>query len=225
MKSKILYADQSVLVVHKPAGIAVESASVTQMDVISELKNELKLTYIGLVHRLDQPVEGLFVVGKTKQDTAKLTKQLQEGSLSKSYLALAYPGEGVKDSKGNFFLQDYLYRDPKTRRAVITTDAKDPRVKEALLSGSILQQTKDGAFLCRIRIETGRFHQIRAQMAHAGMPLLGDEKYGSQGSAGMSKALGIRQLCLCADQLSFLHPKTGRRMEFSITPAWSSVYE
>jgi 23S rRNA pseudouridine1911/1915/1917 synthase len=194
------------------------------MDVVSELKNELKTTYIGLVHRLDQPVEGLFVVGKTKDATAKLTKQLQEGGLSKSYLALACPKEGmaVEDS---FTLKDYLYRDPKTKRAVITEDAKDQRAKEAILSGSVVKQTKDGEVLCRISIETGRFHQIRAQMSHAGMPLLGDEKYGSDQSREMTKALGIRQLCLCAHELSFIHPKTGEKMEFSITPKWSSAYE
>ena len=226
MKSKILHADQSVMVIYKPAGIAVESASVTQMDVVSELKNELKTTYIGLVHRLDQPVEGLFVVGKTRSATAELTKQLGDGRLSKTYLALAWPGEGGREiGEGIFTLKDMLLRDPKTKRAVIISDPVLKEAKEARLSGSILKQTKDGALLCRISIETGRFHQIRAQMSHAGMPLLGDEKYASDSSREMTKELGIRQLCLCADHLSFIHPKTGERMEFSVTPAWSSVYE
>ena len=88
MKTKILHEDTSILVIHKPAGIAVQSGRVGQMDVESELKNYLAAkakenVFLGLVHRLDQPVEGLLVVAKTREAAARLNKQLAAGSLNK----------------------------------------------------------------------------------------------------------------------------------------------
>ena len=111
MKTKILYEDATVLVIHKPAGIAVQSARVGQMDCESELKNYLARKgvnpYIGLVHRLDQPVEGVLVVAGTKEAAAKLNKQLATGSLNKKYLAVVHlEGEDIAES-GDFV--DYLY--------------------------------------------------------------------------------------------------------------------
>ena len=224
MKTKILYEDDSILVVQKPAGIAVESASVTQMDVVSELKNTLKTDYIGLVHRLDQPVEGLFVVGKTKDATAKLSGQLQDGRLKKEYQALVFCTRACTEDRKKvgaaFSLRDYLVKDAKTKMAKITENQTDPGAKEALLSGEVTEKVREDVLLCRIRLGTGRFHQIRAQMAHAEMPLLGDTKYGTQIPADLAKDLGIRQLCLCADRIAFRHPVTKKELSFSMTPTW-----
>ena len=218
MKTKILYEDATVLVIHKPAGIAVQSARVGQMDCESELKNYLARKgvnpYIGLVHRLDQPVEGVLVVAGTKEAAAKLNKQLATGSLNKKYLAVVHlEGQNIAES-GDFV--DYLLKDGQVAK-IVSPDIKE--AKEAHLHYKIIQKLKEANLaLADVEIETGRFHQIRCQMAHHGMPLLGDVKYGSSSSVELGRQLGIRQVALCANQIAFKHPTTGKPMEFTVVP-------
>ena len=218
MKTKILYEDPSVFVIHKPAGISVQSARVGQMDCESELRNYLARKgvkpYIALVHRLDQPVEGVLVVAGTKEAAAKLNKQLAAGSLNKKYLAVVHlEGEDIAES-GDFV--DYLLKDGQVAK-IVSSDMKE--AKEARLHYKIIQKSDNSnlAFI-DVEIETGRFHQIRCQMAHHGMPLLGDLKYGSSFSAELGRQLGIRQVALCANHIMFKHPTTGKHMEFEVVP-------
>ena len=110
MDKMIVYEDSALLVVHKPAGIATETARIGQADIVSELKNYRKKkgedTYIGVIHRLDQPVEGLLVFAKNPSAAKKLTNQLQDGTLTKKYAALVagVPTEPEGD------LTDYLLK-------------------------------------------------------------------------------------------------------------------
>lgn len=220
MKTKILFEDTSILVIHKPAGIAVQSARIGQMDVESELRNYIKRNgtanpYIGLVHRLDQPVEGLLVVAKTKDAAAKLTKQLTAGSLNKKYVAVVSMESNQIEISGKF--TDYIIKDGQVAR-IIESNVQNPKdAKKACLHYMLLQRT-DNLALSDIEIETGRFHQIRCQMAHHGMPLLGDAKYGSSMSAALSRESGIRNVALCANRIAFKHPVTGKFMEFEVNP-------
>lgn len=225
MKTKILFEDQALFVLHKPAGIAVQSARIGQMDVESELRNYLAATagksggspYIGLIHRLDQPVEGLLVVAKTKDAAAKLNKQLTEGSLNKKYLAVV---SLERDSiENNAVFTDYMIKDGQV--AGIVKEASSETAKKACLQYSFLKKI-DNTALADIEIETGRFHQIRCQMAYHGMPLLGDAKYGSNTSASISQKMGIRNVALCANRIAFKHPGTGKMMEFEVLPGNSA---
>ena len=86
MKTTILYEDEHILICRKPAGLAVESAAIGQMDMVSELKNYLKNPWLGVIHRLDQPVEGLLVFAKNSRAAANLSEQLQKNILQKQYL-------------------------------------------------------------------------------------------------------------------------------------------
>ena len=214
MKTKILFEDNAVLVIHKPAGIAVQSARIGQMDVENELRNYLAKNgvspYIGLIHRLDQPVEGVLVVAKTKEAAAKLNRQLAGGTLNKRYLAVVSMESGQEEMSGDFV--DYMVKSGQVASIVSqgTADAK-----EARLQNLILLKTESAA-LVDIEIETGRFHQIRCQMAHHGMPLLGDSKYGSSTSASLSQNLGIRNVALCANRMEFKHPFNGKSMQFEV---------
>ena len=211
--------------IHKPAGIAVQSARIGQMDVESELRNYLAAAagksggspYIGLIHRLDQPVEGLLVVAKTKDAAAKLNKQLTEGSLNKKYLAVV---SLERDSiENNAVFTDYMIKDGQV--AGIVKEASSGTAKKACLQYSFLKKI-DNTALADIEIETGRFHQIRCQMAYHGMPLLGDAKYGSNTSASISQKMGIRNVALCANRIAFKHPGTGKMMEFEVLPGNSA---
>lgn len=233
MRTAIIYEDEHILVARKPAGLAVQTAKVGQQDMVSELKNYLaskqkeKAPYLGVVHRLDQPVEGLLIFGKTKQAAAALTKQLGNGTLNKQYYAVIC-GKPAQESGE---LVDYLYKDAAGKARIVPGkeekardtrcfDAKCFDAKKAVLQYKIVRQLFPGQqlFLADIHIDTGRFHQIRAQMAHAGMPLLGDSKYGSEVSMAFSREYGIRNVALCAYTLELIHPKTGKKLSFTTKP-------
>lgn len=232
MQTQIVYEDEAVLVIRKPAGLATESAGIGQKDVVSELKNYVakknpgKMPYLGIVHRLDQPVEGLLVFAKTKKAAENLTAQLGKGTLKKEYLAVVC-GK-VPENTGR--LVDYLAKekgmavvknaaDAKTEKDVDVQAGKaaDPQAKKAVLTYTKKAETEKFTLLA-VQIETGRFHQIRAQLSHAGFPILGDEKYGSEESKELSREKKIRFTALCAASLSFRHPVTGKTMAFTQTP-------
>lgn len=217
---------------HKPAGLATQSAKVGQPDAVSELKKYLgkKEPYLGIVHRLDQPVEGLLVFAKTKAAAAHLTKQLEAGSLNKQYYATVCGKPEAESAE----LVDYLLKEGNLAKVV---PKSTPQAKKAVLQYKVLEcramsgetercgasthveaepETARNITTLDIHIDTGRFHQIRAQLSHAGWPILGDSKYGTAQSTEISKKLGIRNVALFAYKLEFVHPATGKPMEYKI---------
>lgn len=219
MKTEIIYEDKELLVVRKPAGLATQTARVGQADVASELKNYLGNPYLGVIHRLDQPVEGLLVFAKTKSTAAALSGQLGEGTLNKQYYAVICG----KPAKEQGELVDYLYKDTrKTGLAVVTGEQElleYPNAKKAVLQYRLLRYAaEEDLSLMEIHIDTGRFHQIRAQMSHAGMALAGDAKYGDAAARRREQELGIRSVALCACCLDFQHPVRKEKMHFRIKP-------
>jgi len=251
MKTEIIYEDNDILVVYKPAGLATQTAKLGQADVVSELKNYLKQsakgdgkasqvsgreTYLGIIHRLDQPVEGLLVFAKQKKAAADLTTQLQRqgevGSLHKHYYAVVCGKPKENQDK----LVDYMYKSPENLAVIVERSDAGNTAKKAVLEYRIsrkrqiaqgkvcnipqndLEGSETIIALADINILTGRFHQIRAQMAHAGMPLLGDAKYGSEESRNLSRSLSVQTVALCAYCLEFQHPVTRANMHFEEKP-------
>lgn len=219
MKTEIIYEDKELLVVRKPAGLATQTARAGQPDVVSELKNYLRNPYLGVIHRLDQPVEGLLVFAKSKKAAAALSGQLGSGTLNKQYYAVIC-GKPVGE-QGE--LVDYLYRDvQKTGLAVIAEESelsRCPGAKKAVLRYRLLHYVAEADLsLMEIHIDTGRFHQIRAQMSHAGMALAGDAKYGDADARKREEELGIRNVALCAYCLDFQHPVKREKMYFQTRP-------
>lgn len=117
MKTEIIYEDANILVCYKPAGLPVQTAKVGQMDMVSELKNYLHSAYLGIIHRLDQPVEGLLVFAKDTKSAAKLSAYLQKGTLNKQYYGVICG----KPSAPGGELVDYLKKEKD--RAVVVTEA------------------------------------------------------------------------------------------------------
>ena len=220
----ILYEDKDILVCHKPAGVAVQSARFGMADMESSLKNHLalktpgKIPYLGIIHRLDQPVEGVLVFGKTPQATAWLNKQHQNGMMKKEYLAV-FTGTPVKEKQGIW--EDYLIKDGKTNTSRVT-GKKDRMAKKAVLSYRIMDW-RDDRGLAEIRLGTGRHHQIRVQMAFHGMPLWADGKYKKKEE--MLEAEHGAAIGLCAWRLEFAHPKTGKKMKFEVQPEGACFQE
>lgn len=219
MKTEIIYEDRELLVVRKPAGLATQTARVGQADVVSELKNYTGSPYLGIVHRLDQPVEGLLVFARTRGAAAALSGQLAEGTLNKQYYAVIC-GKPVSE-QGE--LADYLYKDVlNTGRAVVVEEQERfrfPDAREAITQYRLLRYAEETDLsLMDIHIETGRFHQIRAQMSHAGMALLGDAKYGNDAVQKRGRELGITHVALCAYSIAFQHPSKKEKICFQIRP-------
>ena len=215
MDKMIVYEDNVLLIIHKPAGIATQTSRIGQADVVSELKNYRKIkgenTYIGVIHRLDQPVEGLLVFAKNQSAAEILSRQLQDNTLKKIYLALVY-GELTQNTGGN--LTDFLQKDNRTNLTKIVNEGTGG-AKKAVLNWK-WEKTYQGKDCSMVEVEllTGRHHQIRVQLANAGMPLLGDMKYGTVASKALTKKLGIKNTALLAHKLTLLHPKTGQYLEY-----------
>lgn len=235
MNTKIIYEDESIIVCHKPAGFPVQTKKLGQPDVETELKNYLKgktpgggAPYLGIVHRLDQPVEGLMVVAKTAKVAAALSAAVDHnenkkeeknsaGKMIKIYRARIF-GEPKKESG---YLEHFLKKEERTNLSAVFAPelsgtnenpagkkTKNP-VKKAKLYYAV---TGPGEVL--VRLYTGRHHQIRVQFAAEGTPLLGDTKYGTEASVARSRELGMRNVALKAVYLAFSHPKSGKPLEF-----------
>ena len=219
MGLNIIFEDEHVLVVKKDAGIPVQAGKMRIMDLQGLVKNELYRRnpkagepYLGIVHRLDQPVEGVMVFAKTPLAAGSLSDQVTDGRMKKHYLALVCG----KPSAEEGILVDYLLKDGRTNTSsVVEKGVKD--AKRAELRYRVLEmREEEGEVLTLVEVEllTGRHHQIRVQMANAGLPLYGDTKYNPK----FQETCGYVQTALCAYKLSFVHPKTKKVMEFSITP-------
>lgn len=217
MDKMIVYEDNVLLIIHKPAGIATQTSRIGQADVVSELKNYRKSkgesTYIGVVHRLDQPVEGLLVFAKNQSAAEILSRQLQDNTLKKSYLALVY-GELAENTGGN--LTDFLQKDNRSNLSKIVKEGTGGAKKAVLDWNWVKTYQGKGCSMVEVELFTGRHHQIRAQLANAAMPLLGDMKYGTDASKALTKQLGIKNTALLAYKLALLHPKTGQYLEYVI---------
>lgn len=213
---EIIYEDQALIVCYKPAGIATQTKRLGQQDMESLLKNyraaNRETPYIGVIHRLDQPVEGIMVFAKTPQAAAKLSEQVQKRSIGKFYYAIA---PAFSDGKEEGVLTDYLVADKRNNSTRVVTQ-KTPQAQRAELAYRIAATAGDGAGASAgyvkydIRLHTGRHHQIRVQFASRGCPLLGDQRYGIK--------IDGTALALCAYRVNFVHPVTGKEMDFSITP-------
>lgn len=215
-KIKILYEDEYVLVAYKPAKLATQTSKTGEKDMESLLKNYLykqskgkQTPYLAVIHRLDQPVEGVLVFAKNPFAAKGLNRQLNGDGFGKEYKAVVC---GQLPSKKDT-LRNYMIKDTKTNRAFICPKKREG-AKEAVLHYELLKEREDGTNLVHIRLETGRFHQIRVQMANIGCPILGDAKYNPM----TEKSGRWEQIALCAYRLQFRHPKTGKLMKFEIEP-------
>ena len=179
---EILYEDDQILVCHKPAGVPVQTKKIGTQDMESILKNYLfihsshhaghKPPYLAVIHRLDQPVSGILVFARTPAAAKNLNQQLQNDQFEKYYQAVVC---GVLPDSGT--LTDYLVKDGRTNTSR-TCSKNTPGAKKAVLSYEILETSEvTGLSVVQIHLGTGRHHQIRVQMAGAGAPLWGDNKY------------------------------------------------
>lgn len=196
---KILYEDNHVIVCIKPAGVLSQSDGSGSPDMLTILKRYIKEkyekpgeVYLGLVHRLDRPVSGVMVFARTSKAASRLSEQIRTRKVEKLYRCVV---NGVLEGSGR--LENYISKD-EDRNIVTVSDSEKPGYKASYLDYRAVD-TKDGLTLTEIRLGTGRSHQIRAQMAHNGYPLVGDQKYGQKDNR-------CKDIALESFKLSFEHP-------------------
>lgn len=197
---KILYLDNHLMVVDKPAGMPVQADETGDLDVQSWGKSYLKnkfdkpgKVFLALVHRLDRPVSGVLVMARTSKAAERLSEQIRKRTVQKVYWALV---SGNPPELAT--CEDYLL---KSERKVMSTHAEHPQAQFASLHFKRLQKFAKSTLL-EIDLETGRKHQIRVQLSLRDFPIIGDVRYGS------TQILDGRNLALCCKKMGIKHPTT-----------------
>jgi len=212
---KILYEDNHIIVVDKPAGILTQGDYSGDESLLEMIKEYIRTKYnkpgeafTGLVHRLDKPVSGLLVFARTSKAAARLQKEFTSGRIKKFYLAVIENNSPVKDGWNR--LENFLERDRDITRIAKNRSA---RSEKGILYYHHLASNSEYS-LVLIKLETGKKHQIRAQMAGIGKPVAGDKKYGAKSDSGIS-------ILLHSAYLSFSHPTKDEIMKFYSPPPGS----
>ena len=212
---QILYEDNHLLAVLKPGGILVQGGISREPSLMDMVKDYIKKKYhkpgevfLGLVHRLDRPVSGVVLFARTSKSASRLSEQWRQRSITKIYWALVH-GKMARDAGR---LISHL---KKRRQRVSLTDETQKRAQEAVLNYRTLF-VRGEVSLLEVHLLTGRKHQIRAQLAAEGCPIVGDVKYGAPGRREDGT------ICLLAKSLTFMHPTRPETIHIEApTPEWA----
>ncbi len=210
MQEQIVFEDNHLLVINKKAGQLVQGDKTGDLSLLDLIKNFIKVrdqkpgnVFLGLVHRIDRPTSGLVIYAKTSKALSRLTQMVKNREIKKTYWAVVPKTEIPKKQR----LINYLQKNEKNNKATVFPKATEG-AKEAILNYE-LTKTLDNFQLLEVDLETGRHHQIRAQLAKIGVPIKGDLKYGS---ARSNPDGGIH---LHARALEFIHPVTKENIKIT----------
>ena len=200
---QLIYQDKAIIVCVKPAGVLSTDEPGGVPDLVRQTLGDPNAN-VRTVHRLDQTVSGLMVLARRSKAASELSRQIREGDFQKEYVA----GIHGKPPEEEGELRDLLLRNKQERKTYIVTEpGKD--VQEAILDYRVLNRAEDLTRV-RIRLHTGRTHQIRVQFSGRGWPLVGDRKYGNPEETC--------NIALWSYRLAFHHPYSGKPMEFILEP-------
>ena len=206
----IVYEDNHLLVVVKPPNMPTQADASGDPDLHGTMKQYIAekyqkpgAVYLGLVHRLDRPVGGLVVLARTSKAADRLSEQVRKKTLARQYVA-AVRGNPQSEAE----LCDWLLKDERTN-TVRAVAANTPGAKDAKLRYACVGRAGELS-LVRVKLFTGRSHQIRVQLSHGGMPIWGDARYGA-GKPG-------QQIALWGAHLGMVHPTLKEEMHFDALP-------
>ncbi|GAB6990207.1 RluA family pseudouridine synthase [Paenibacillus pini] len=210
---EILFEDNHLLGIVKPVNVPTQEDASGDPDLVNLLKQDIKErynkpgnVYVGLIHRLDRPVGGAMIFAKTSKAASRLSETVRSRHFRKFYAAVVH-GK-LPSSKGT--MTNMLLKDPKTNTVTVVRPGT-PGAKEAVLDYEVLG-TSDHLSLVKVELHTGRSHQIRVQMSHAGCPLYGDQKYGN----GLNKV--GQQIALWSVLVGFPHPVSKEEVTLTSMP-------
>ncbi len=221
-KMPILYEDEALLIVDKPAGLAVHGGSGIALGVIETLRiTRPELKFLELVHRLDRDTSGVLLLAKKRSALVELHRQIREGQTDKRYYLLAH-GEIQQDAgvmQLKFPLHKYLLPNGERR---VRVDPDGLPSHTALRVTKTLKQENAAITLAEAQLKTGRTHQIRVHLQKLGHAILGDDKYGFE---DQDKVIKSKRLYLHAHLAGFTHPRTGEKMriESPLPPEFAAM--
>ncbi len=205
----VLYEDNHLLALYKPSGLLVQADQTNDVSLLALAKTWIKgrcnkpgRVFLAMVHRLDRPVAGVVLFCRTSKAAARISRQFREKTPRKRYLAVV---EGVMEKPSGTLVHQIERTRTATSRIVADTT---PESREARLFYRVME-TDSSKSLVSVDLETGRHHQIRAQLAHMGFPVMGDLRYGASGP------MPEKQIALFAERLTIAHPVTAARLCFS----------
>ena len=215
----VLFEDEHLIAIDKPAGVAVHGGSGVSFGVIEQLRRARPgAKFLELVHRLDRETSGILLIAKRRSALTALQDQFRERETGKTYLALAVGAWPANRKVIDLPLHKYLQADGERRVKVVALD--DPDGMRSVTLVKVAQRVArdlpagQGAFtLLEVTIKTGRTHQIRVHLASQGHPIAGDDKYGDFELNKVLQRQGLKRMYLHAWRLQFNHPATGERIE------------
>lgn len=204
----IIFEDDALLVIDKPAGFAVHGGSGVSRGVIEQLRMERpKAKFLELVHRLDRETSGVLLLAKKRSALVALHEAIRNNQTDKRYLVMVAGEWTEKKKRVVLDLQKYVLPSGERRVNVVTDKAKD-KYDEAQVSETnfTLKQAFDGFTLLEAQLVTGRTHQLRVQLAHLGFPIVGDDKYGDFASNKALIKKGLKRMFLHSAETKLRHP-------------------
>ncbi len=209
MNIKIIYEDKDILLVEKPPKVPCQSDKTSDEDIMSILNRP----YLGLVHRLDRPVGGVMVYAKDEKANSFLSKEISARRLYKEYLTVVCG----KPENSTGELRDYLKK-LRTINMSKVVDKGTNGAKEAILEYEVLESKDTDEYgtlsLLKVILKTGRHHQIRVQLSHAGFPIWGDNKYNKT----FVKKKEWTQISLWSYKIGFNHPRSKEYISYTSLP-------
>ncbi len=215
LEKTIIFEDDALLVIDKPAGFAVHGGSGISRGVIEQLRMERpKAKFLELVHRLDRETSGVLMLAKKRAALVALHEMIRNNQTDKRYLMLV-AGEWTEKKKRVILdLQKYVLPNGERRVNVVTDKSKD-KYDEAQVSETIfyLKQAFVGFTLLEAQLVTGRTHQLRVQLAHLGFPIVGDDKYGDFANNKVLQKKGLKRMFLHSAETKLRHPISGENLK------------
>ena len=219
-KLNVIYEDNHIIVVEKMVNIPSQGDKTGDVDMLSIIKDYLKEkyqkpgnVYLGLIHRLDRPVGGVMVFAKTSKAAARLSEQVREKAFQKEYLVVV--NGKMESQKGEW--RDWLFKNESANMSKVVPEGTK-NAKQASLEYEVLKYNEEiNLSVVRVKLHTGRHHQIRVQFSSRGHSIYGDQKYGGRGHG--------KQIALWAYRLTIFHPITKEEMTFQVLPEINGTWK